>query len=40
MIAIWFFTLFALVTVFLFYAQELVQKLRKKIRIKNGISVG
>lgn len=34
MIAIWFFTLFALVTVFLFYAQELVQKLRKKIRIK------
>ena len=30
MIAIWFFTLFALVTVFLFYAQELVQKLRKK----------
>ena len=30
MIAIWFFTLFALVTVFLFYAQELVQRLRKK----------
>lgn len=30
MIAIWFFTLFALVTVFLFYAQELLQKLRKK----------
>lgn len=40
MIAIWFFTLFALVTVFLFYAQELVQKLRKKDTHKNGISVG
>ena len=30
MIAVWFFTLFALVSVFLFYGQELVQKLRKK----------